>query len=177
MTQLSAGTHPRLTLAVASEPLSDAQIAAIGLAERKPFYTADLPYLWGRTRKDNSIVWGAGLVRPPESGDLEAVDTGSAEPARLFAAMEERVRRLHPALAGARLTHRWGGPILFQESWEPVFARHAASENAIVLGAFAGHGVALSSYLGAWAAEALLEKRELPKWGALPRAKSANWFL
>jgi hypothetical protein len=36
-----------------------------------------------------------------------------------------------------------------------------------VLGAYAGHGVALSSYLGTWAAEVLLDRRDLPKWSAL----------
>jgi len=45
-----------------------------------------------------------------------------------------------------------------------VFERHRKSKNAIVLGGFSGHGVALSVYLGAWAAEALLGKRELPDW-------------
>ncbi|HWG59792.1 MAG TPA: FAD-binding oxidoreductase [Candidatus Acidoferrales bacterium] len=177
MSGLAAGSHPRLTLAIATDPLSDEAMAAIGLGERKPFYTADLPYLWGRACGDNSIVWGAGLVRPPESGDLEAVDVTATEAARLFSAMEQRVQQLHPALRGVRTTHRWGGPILFQESWRPAFARHAASANAIVLGAFAGHGVALSSYLGAWAAEALLGRRELPEWGEPAGDKSANYFL
>jgi hypothetical protein len=35
------------------------------------------------------------------------------------------------------------------------------------VGAYAGHGVALSSYLGTWAAEILLGKRKLPAWGAM----------
>jgi len=35
-----------------------------------------------------------------------------------------------------------------------------------VLGAYSGHGVALSVYLGAWAAEALLGRRDLPAWSA-----------
>jgi hypothetical protein len=46
-----------------------------------------------------------------------------------------------------------------------VFSYHPASPNGIVLGVFAGHGVALSVHLGAWAAEALLGRRELPEWG------------
>jgi hypothetical protein len=36
-----------------------------------------------------------------------------------------------------------------------------------VLGAYAGHGVALSVYLGCWAAEALLGQRSLPSWGEI----------
>ncbi len=72
-----------------------------------------------------------------------------------------------PPLAGVAFTHRWGGPILFRDSWTPVFDRHPASPNGIVLGAFAGHGVALSVYLGSWAAEIMLGRRNLPKWGKI----------
>jgi glycine/D-amino acid oxidase-like deaminating enzyme len=88
--------------------------------------------------------------------------------------MEKRVRGLHAALRDVKFTHHWGGPILFREGWlPPVLDWHPACPNAIVLGAYAGHGVALSSYLGAWAAEALLGRRELPKWAKL-RRKSGN---
>jgi len=45
-----------------------------------------------------------------------------------------------------------------------VFEQHPDCRNAIVLGAFSGHGVAQSVYLGAWAAEALCGKRGLPNW-------------
>jgi glycine/D-amino acid oxidase-like deaminating enzyme len=167
---LEQGSHPRLTLAVATEPVSEETLEKIGLAQRKPFYTVDLPYLWGRVRKDNSVIFGAGLVQSPDSDDLDGVDISAAEPSRIFAALEKRVRGLHPALASVRFTHRWGGPIMFRDSWRPVFTWHPRAvekENAIVIGAFAGHGVALSSYLGRWAAEALLKGRGLPKWGKL----------
>ena len=162
--------YPKLTLAVATAPISDEALHAIGLAERKPFYTVDFPYLWGRVCTDNSIVWGAGLVDPPPSRDLGQVDVADAESQRLFASMEKRVRGLHPALREVQFTHRWGGPILFREGWlPPVLDWHPASRDAIILGAYTGHGVALSSYLGSWAAEALLGRRELPKWAKLRR--------
>jgi glycine/D-amino acid oxidase-like deaminating enzyme len=164
---MSAGMHPRLTLAALTRPVSEDVLREIGLGERKPFYTVDFPYLWGRVRPDNSIVWGAGLVASPEEQRLENVDIAAAEPSRMFAALERRVRGLHPALASVEFTHRWGGPILFRDSWAPVFDWHASSRNAVVVGAFAGHGVALSSYLGAWAAAALLGRRDLPAWGKL----------
>ena len=162
--------YPKLTLAVATAPISDGALKAIGLAEHKPFYTVDFPYLWGRVCTDNSIIWGAGLVDPPPSRDLRQVDVAGAESTRLFASMEKRVRGLHPALREVQFTHRWGGPILFREGWlPPVLDWHPASRDAVVLGAYTGHGVALSSYLGSWAAEALLGRRELPKWASLKR--------
>jgi len=160
------GMHPRLTLAALTEPLHVEQIEAIGLAEGKPFYTVDFPYLWGRVMKDNSVVWGAGLVSAPDESEIETVRTDGEESARMLATLERRVRALHPALAGVRFMLHWGGPILFRDSWTPVFDWLSSSKkNGIVLGAYAGHGVALSSYLGAWAAEALLGHRDLPSWG------------
>ena len=168
---LRNGMHPRLTLAVLSAPISEKQLEEIGLGKRKPFYTTDFPYLWGRARKDRSIVWGAGLVNSPDSDDLDQVDITDAEPSGLFTRLEQRVQQLHPALAKIKFTHRWGGPILFRDSWKPVFDWHPRScgkKNAIVAGAYAGHGVALSSYLGKWAAEVLTgERRNLPSWGRI----------
>ena len=165
------GMHPRLTLAVLTAPMPEKVLEQIGLAARKPFYTVDFPYLWGRVRQDRSIIWGAGLVHSPDSNDLDAVNVAEPEPARIFAQLEQRVRHLHPALARVKFTHRWGGPILFRDSWKPVFDWHPRSDgrkNAIVAGAYAGHGVALSSYLGKWAAEILTGgARALPKWGRI----------
>ena len=170
---LAGKATPRLTLAASTAPLGEAQLQAIGLAQRKPFYTVDLPYLWGRVRRDNSIVWGAGLVNAPDERKLESIDIAAAEPSELFARLQQRVRGLHPALASAAFTHRWGGPILSCDDWRPVFTWHPncskQARNAIVLGAFAGHGVALSSYLGCWAVEVFLGRRELPPWGSFPR--------
>jgi glycine/D-amino acid oxidase-like deaminating enzyme len=178
------GMHPRLTLAVLTRPVSETVLAAMGLAERKPFYTVDFPYLWGRVRPDRSIVWGAGLVQSPDADDLEKVDISAEESAAAFDRLEDRIRHLHPAITKIKFARRWGGPILFRDSWKPVLDWHAQSvasarhdgtasngsdapRNAIVLGAYAGHGVALSSYLGTWAAEVLLDRRDLPNWSSL----------
>jgi len=164
---LGEGAHPRLTLATLTAPLTEQELQSAGLGARKPFYTADLPYLWGRVRRDNSIVWGAGLVSAPDEKNVAEADISSAQAAQMFASLEKRVRGLHPALRSLTFTHRWGGPILFRDDWQPVFDFHPECKNAIVLGAYAGHGVALSSYLAAWAVEVLLGRRGLPTWGKL----------
>ncbi len=160
-------THPKLTLAASTAPLGEEQLEAIGLSQRKPFYTVDFPYLWGRVCRDNSIVWGAGLVGAADLGSVEQIDIAAEEPSRMFASLERRIRHLRPRLEKLSFTHRWGGPILFRDGWEPVFDRHPASSRGIVLGAYAGHGVALSVYLGTWAAEILLGRLDLPEWGRI----------
>jgi glycine/D-amino acid oxidase-like deaminating enzyme len=161
-----AGREPKLTLAAATAPLTEAQIAELGLASGKPFYTVELPYVWGRLIDGGRIIFGAGLVHVRNWRELHSIDVTSGEPAEMFSRFEQRVRKFHPVLRDVRFTHRWGGPILMGANWgfTPVFKRHPQSRDAIVLGSYSGHGVALSVYLGRWAAEALLGRRELPDW-------------
>jgi len=151
------------TIAVATEPLTDSALEEIGLDEGKPFYTVDLPYLWGRLL-EKQVIFGSGLVHFSDWREMHSLNIENGEAAGAFARLESRIRNLHPKLHGVNFTHRWGGPIAISEGWIPIFERHPQSANAIVLGGFSGHGVAQSVYLGAWAAEALLRQRDLPKW-------------
>ena len=177
---LRAAAVPKLTFALATAPLSTAQLKTIGLSSRRPFYTVDLPYLWGRLLESNGVIFGAGLV-PPYVGrpsrfpignrsiknavrDLRRYDVRRGESAARLRWLEDRVRHLHPALASVRITHRWGGPILLTEKMRPIFQHHPRSKQVIVLAGYNGHGVALSVYLGQWAAQALLARRPLPRW-------------
>ena len=163
LTGLRGRAQPAFTTAVMTEPLNDRVLQRIGLGERKPFYTADLPYLWGR-RCGQAVIFGCGLIFFEDWRGLNSLDIELGEAPELFARIEQRVRGLHPALKAVRFTHRWGGPICIAEGWKPVFERHPRTENAIVLGAYSGHGVAQSVYLGAWAAEVLLGRKKLPNW-------------
>ncbi len=177
---LRAATVPKLTFALATAPLSAAQLKAVGLSSRRPFYTIDFPYLWGRLLESNGVIFGAGLV-PAYVGapsrfplgdrsiknaahDLRRYDVRRGQAADRLCSLESRVRHLHPALENLRITHRWGGPILLTEKMRPIFRCHPRSKHVIVLAGYNGHGVALSVYLGQWAAHALLARRPLPDW-------------
>lgn len=187
--ELFAGREPaerKLTFAFATAPLSKKQLTEIGMSSRRPFYTVDLPYLWGRLLDNGRLIFGSGLV--PGWGEsmrlesrkgkgtkfngkklwsgLEKVDVAKGEARDRLDGLEKRVRGLHPALENIRVTHRWGGPILLTHGFMPVFRRHPHSAHVIVAGGYSGHGVALSVYLGKWAAEHLLGLRELPDWPA-----------
>jgi glycine/D-amino acid oxidase-like deaminating enzyme len=182
---LHSTAEPKLTFALATAPLSSAQLQAMGLASRRPFYTVDLPYLWGRLLESNAVIFGAGLV-PPYTGassrlilgarsiqnrarDLRRYDVRKGECAARLRWLERRVRHFHSALAHVRITHRWAGPILFTENMRPIFRwlppqEHLRSKRVMILAGYNGHGVALSAYLGQWAAQALLSRRSLPRW-------------
>jgi len=151
------------TLAVATQSLAVPTLNAVGLSNGKPFYTVDLPYLWGRLLGDQ-IIFGSGLVHFADWREMHSLNIESGAAAEAFARLEKRIHGLHPELREVTITHRWGGPIAISEGWVPIFERHPESANVIVLGGFSGHGVAQSVYLGAWAAEVLLGKRELPAW-------------
>lgn len=155
----------KFTVAVATTSLADKQLKALGLAPTKPFYTLDLPYLWGRLLPQNRILFGSGLVHLERPEDLAAVDIRTGEAARLLESLESRVRGLHSALGTVQFSHRWGGPILFAPAGRPIFCSHPRSERVLALGGYTGQGIALSVYLARWAAEALLGRRPLPAWG------------
>jgi glycine/D-amino acid oxidase-like deaminating enzyme len=182
LSRLHGTAAPKLTLALATAPLSKAQRKVLGLSSRRPFYTVDFPYLWGRLLESNAVIFGAGLVPAPASlalfirnpasarsskhasPNLFRFDVRKGETAARFRWLESRVRSMHSALKSVRITHRWAGPILFTEKMLPIFRRHPRSKKVIVLAGYNGHGVALSVYLGEWAAQALLGKRLLPRW-------------
>ena len=167
LSELVGCAQPKFTLAVATRPLGKGELEALGLHDRKAFYTVDLPYLWGCVLPDHKVVWGSGLVHIADWRELDSIDVSAGRPAELLASLERRVRGLHPVLRDVEFCHRWGGPILIAESWQPVFDRHPRCPQALILGGYSGHGVALSVYLARWAAEALLGQRELPDWGKL----------
>jgi glycine/D-amino acid oxidase-like deaminating enzyme len=171
LSDLSAGAEPKFTLALASEPLKDAQLNDVGLSTHKPFYTVDMPYLWGRTLHRNQLIFGSGLVHLEHWSELLNLDIASGEAAGLMRLLESRARSLHPALKNIQFTNRWGGPILIADEMTPVFKHHLKSQNIIVLGGYSGHGVALSVYLGHWAADVLAGKRKLPSWNKSLGAK------
>jgi glycine/D-amino acid oxidase-like deaminating enzyme len=160
MSDLVQRAQPKFTLAVAAEPLTEAQREDLGLTTGKPFYTIDFPYLWGRMLPNNGVIFGSGLVHLKDWRELADVDITVGQAAELITRLERRVRGLHSVLHRVEFTHRWGGPILITDEWRPVFEVHPRSSHALILGGYSGHGVALSVYLGRWAAEVMLGRRK-----------------
>jgi len=154
-----------LTLALCTAPLADTILDAIGLASRRPFYTVDLPYLWGRCLPDGRLLLGAGLLFADDEL-ARHVDIRARESVALFARLEARTRALHPALAAVAITHRWGGPIAFRGSGEPLLGQWRDEAGILLAGAYAGHGVALSVRAGRLIADAIVDGCALPPWGA-----------
>jgi gamma-glutamylputrescine oxidase len=158
----AGGVH---TIAVGTEPLTDAVFDAIGWATRMPFYTLDLPYLWGRVTADDRVVIGAGLIG---RGDVENARVDTAEAMRMFDGLEHRIRGLHPALRRIRLTHRWMGPICFTSDRKPVITSLDDDGRVLMATGYSGHGVALSVRVGKLLAAVLAGQSSLPAWSYRP---------
>jgi gamma-glutamylputrescine oxidase len=163
---------PALTLALATAPLSDAALADMGLGARTPFYTTDLPYLWGRVVADGRLILGAGLVHPAD-GDVRTLSLGDTVVREALCRLETRVRGLHPTLARIEVTARWGGPIAFRRGGVPIVSRLPGLSPAIVCAAYAGHGIALGVRIGQLLAEAIVDGVPLPAWGEMRPVGSA----
>jgi gamma-glutamylputrescine oxidase len=158
----AAGVH---TIALATEPLADEVLEAIGWGTRTPFYTLDLPYLWGRLTADGRAVIGAGLVG---HGDVENARVDSTEARRLFDGLERRIPNLHPAVHQVRITHRWMGPLCLTNDSKPLIAALDDDGRVLVATGYRGHGVALSARVGKLLAEALAGEADLPAWSYRP---------
>ena len=157
-----------LTFACATEPLAASDIEAIGLGSGVPFYTSDMPYLWGRTMADGRVIFGAGLVFG-EPNDLENTDGREGESHAVLHRLQHRVRGLHPKLAEVQFSAAWGGPIAFSDNAVPLIGLHPRHTGVLVSGGYAGHGVALSVRAGELLALAITDQRALPKWGSLAK--------
>jgi gamma-glutamylputrescine oxidase len=155
-----------LTLALCTAPLAASVLDALGLAERLPFYTLDLPYLWGRCLTNGRLVLGAGLIFPTD-GDVRSVNVDDRDAAESMIRLEARVRGLHPALAAVEVTHRWGGPIAFLRGGVPILSRVPGLDGVIGFAGCAGHGVALSVRVGQLITGAIVDGAALPAWGTL----------
>jgi glycine/D-amino acid oxidase-like deaminating enzyme len=156
------GVH---TVAVATEPLTDAVFDAIGWATRTPFYTLDLPYLWGRATADGRAVIGAGLTG---RGEVENARADTPAAVHLFDNLERRIRGLHPALRAVRITHRWMGPLCMTSDSKPIIAGLDGDGRVLIATGYRGHGVALSVRVGKLLAEVLAGQGSLPVWSYRP---------
>lgn len=161
--QQADGIH---TIAVATEPLDDATLAAIGLGARTPFYTLDLPYLWGRVTADNCAVIGAGTTG---LGQVETARIDAPDAVAIHDSLVYRIRHLHPALRDVRITHRWMGPLCRSHDSKPIITSLDATQRVLIATGFRGHGVALSARVGKLLAEVIAGYGALPTWSRRPQ--------
>ena len=119
----AAGLHRQLvplwSLIVLTEPLSDAQWAEIGWANRETLASTRLSVDYLSRTEDGRILFG-GRGAPYRFGSpiRREYDLHGPTHDRLRAF----VREWFPSLAGIRFTHAWGGPLGMPRDWHPTLA-------------------------------------------------------
>jgi glycine/D-amino acid oxidase-like deaminating enzyme len=140
-----------ITVAVELESPGDDRLDAIGWKGRQPFYTNDLPLLWGRIVPGGMII-GRELIDTRTTGEASIAGAVAMACDRLL----DRVRGLHSALESVTLKRVWAGPIARNHAGIPALADDPRVRGAVWAGGYGGHGLAAAFRLGSLAAHRLL---------------------
>ena len=129
---------PAFTYMVATEPLSDEQLAPIGWQGQQGIEDARNLIHYYRITPDRRIVMGGGPVGLTYGGGLEADTDESA-----FGHLERHIEFLWPHLRGIGITHRWGGPFSVTLDLTPLIG-YVGTRDAVYSVGCIGHGVSTS---------------------------------
>lgn len=143
---------PAWTYVVATEPLSEQQLAPIGWQGREGVEDARNLIHYYRLTPDNRLLMGGGPVGFGFGRNMERDSNRSA-----WMHLESHVRELFPSLAGARITHRWGGPFSVTTDLTPAIG-YLGDRQAVYSVGCIGHGVSMTHLNGQTIRDLLLER-------------------
>jgi glycine/D-amino acid oxidase-like deaminating enzyme len=143
-----ADPWPERTITVALQTESVPGLARVIGLER-PFYTSELPLLWGRPLPDGSLLFGRELIE-------WAAGTPPARSAALVCAAGQRlagrVRALHPVLGSIGIRRIWAGPTARTGAGVPGLVFDPDGDTVLWAGGYGGHGLAQAFVVGRMAA-------------------------
>ncbi|WP_171466991.1 FAD-dependent oxidoreductase [Burkholderia glumae] len=142
---------------LATEPLSDAQLARIGWRNRQGIYDTRTQLNYFRLTKDNRIIFG-GLVSYHFDGDPNPPQDARHD---TYTRLAQAFFRTFPQLADVGFSHAWGGPIDYC-SRGSVFAKRYLDGKAVFVAGYTGFGVAASRF-GAFMGLNILFDRDSPE--------------
>ena len=128
---------PIYSLMIGTEPLPQSVFDEIGLADRPTFADDRYMVIYGQRTADDRIAFGGrGVPYLYGSRISPSVERHHRSHERIHQTLVDLV----PALAGARITHRWGGVLGVTRNWTPFvhFDRAAGTAGA---GGYVGEGV------------------------------------
>ncbi|MHB1777122.1 MAG: NAD(P)/FAD-dependent oxidoreductase [Acidimicrobiales bacterium] len=153
---------PLYSLMVATEPLGDDFWASAGLGRRETFADHRHLVIYGQRTADGRLAFGG---RGAPYHFASRVRPGFDRSPRVHRAIEATLVELFPALAGARITHRWGGPLGVPRDW---FSSVGLDRRTGIAwgGGYVGDGVSTTNLAGRTLADLILDRRtdlvELP---------------
>ena len=133
------------TCIVATEPLGD-RVAAGLIGGGAAVSDASVVLDYYRLSADTRLLFGG------------RVSYSKPEPKRLRAALEKRMLRVFPQLAGTRIDYAWGGYVAITRNRAPHIGETA--DGGLFAQGFSGQGMSLSGYAGSLLADAVLGNDE-----------------
>lgn len=152
--QLARKQVPVGTYIVLTEPLSAEQLGPIGWEGREGIEDSPNLVHYYRLTADNRLLMGGGDVTFKYNSTLP-----DDEAPGIFRDLEEHMTLTFPSLKGARITHRWGGPVSVPLDMAPAFGYLGGDRRFCYALGCTGHGVALMTYAGAILRDLVLEQR------------------
>jgi len=135
---------PLYSLMLATEPLPDAVWEKIGWSGGEAMAAGGHQFTYAQRTRDGRIALG-GRGAPYHFGSR--VEPGYDRDRRVHTRLEASLGQLLPPAAGARITHRWGGPLGIPRDWTASVGLDRATGLAWA-GGYVGDGVAAANLAG-----------------------------
>jgi glycine/D-amino acid oxidase-like deaminating enzyme len=135
---------PVYSLIIATEPLPQEFWDVAGLASGETFSEHRHVIVYGQRTADDRLVFG-GRGAPYHYGS--AVRPQFDQEPAVFAALQHALVDLFPAVEGAEITHRWGGPLGISRDWHASVAYDPTSGIGAA-GGYVGDGVSTTNLAG-----------------------------
>ncbi|PTQ70514.1 FAD-binding oxidoreductase [Pseudomonas sp. GV071] len=140
--KLKSAVVPIYDYALVTEPLSDAQLAAIGWRERYGIADSGNQFHYLRKTADNRMLWG-GYDAIYHYGSQR--DEALTQRPQSFLRLAEQFQATFPALAEVPFSHAWGG-IIDTSARTTMFTGTAANGQVAYALGFTGQGVSASRF-------------------------------
>lgn len=144
---------PAFTYMIASQPLTEEQLAPIGWEGFEGIEDARNLIHYYRLTPDQRLVIGGGPVGLTFGNDLYADENLSA-----WQHLERHVKFLFPSLKDVKFSHRWGGPFSVTLDLTPALGYLGDTRAVYSLGCI-GHGVSMSHLNAQTLRDLLLERQ------------------
>jgi glycine/D-amino acid oxidase-like deaminating enzyme len=145
---------PLYSLVLATEPLPETVWTSIGLPRGATVTDFRHNLVYGQRTADDRLVFGGRGARYHFGS---AIRPGYDRSAIVHGHLEHTVASLFPAVAGARFTHHWGGPLGVPRDWH-AFVSPVAGGRIVVAGGYVGDGVATANLAGRTVADLVTDR-------------------
>lgn len=143
---------PVYSLMIATDPLTPAQWATIGLADREVFADHGHVVIYGQRTVDDRIAFG-GRGAPYHFASRISADHDQDQ--QVFDDLTRVLQTLLPQVRDVPITHTWGGPLGIARDWHPSVGY---ADGVGWAGGYVGDGVAATNLAGRTLADLTLRR-------------------